>query len=112
MPDTLKLSLWIGLAAIAIGLVCLIAVAWANSSSRNLALATSTLGAALLLFATQLAFELRASSTTDFFTTEFTIDRKTPQIRQWNYPVHSGWRIARELAASDFLVANDRTRFN
>lgn len=116
MPDVLKLSLWIGLAAIAVGLVCLVTVAWANSNSRNLALATSTLAAALLLFATQLLFELRERSTTDFFTAEFTIDRKVPQIRQWNYPVtslrSSGWRIHRDIAASTFLAESDRTRFD
>ena len=97
MPDLLKLSLWIGLAAIVVGLVCLVTVTWAKSGSRNLALATSTLAAALLLFATQLLFELRERSTTDFFTAEFTIDRKEPQIRQWDYTVPSlegsGWRL-------------------
>lgn len=116
MPDLLKLSLWIGLTAIVIGLACLGAVAWANSGSRNLALATSTLVATLLLFATQLVFELRGKSTTDFFTAEFTVDRRTPQILQWNYPVpslkSSGWRIDRDIAASSFLVESDRTRFD
>ena len=116
MPDVLKLSLWVGLGAIAVALVCLVAVAWANSGSRNLALVTSTLVAVLLLFATQLLFELRERSVADFFTAEFTIDRKSPQIRQWSYPVSgakgSGWRIHRELAASAFLAKSDSARFD
>ena len=86
MIDVLKISLWIGLVAIVIGVVCLGAVAWANAGSRNLVLATSTLAAAILLFVTQLPFELRTKSITDFFTAEFTIDRASPQIRQWRYP--------------------------
>lgn len=112
MYDPLKLSLYVGLVALLLGLVCISAVAWANANSRNLALATSTLLAAVILVATQLAFELQSRSNSDFFSAELFVDRKTPQIRHWDYENFSGWRMAREIEASNFLAAKDRARFD
>lgn len=115
MPDALKVSLWVGIAAIVIGIGCLGAVAWANAGSRNLVLATSTLVGAALLFATQLPFELRSKTETDVFGAELTIDRAIPQIRQWKYPDHpdaASSRLVREAEASSFLAAHDRPQFD
>lgn len=115
MPDPLKIALWVGLTTIVIGLLCLGTLAWANAGSRNLALATSTLVAALLLFVTQLPFELRSKSNTDFFSAEFTVDRVTPEIRQWSYPPvspqNSAWRLSQETSASSFLAQHEPARF-
>ena len=115
MGDWLKISLWLGIALILVGLLCLGAVAWNNSGSRNLALATGTLFAAIVLFLVQLPFELRSSSSADIFTAQLTVDRLTPIIRMWKYPDWPGAavdRLMQEVAASSDLAAHDRSRFD
>jgi hypothetical protein len=114
MFDNLRAALWVGLFAMIVGVVCLAWVAWANSGSRNLALATGTLVAALILFVVQLPFELSSSIRNDFFSAEFTIDRATPQIRQWKYPNKSGagTRLGLEVGASNYLNGRDPSQFN
>jgi hypothetical protein len=82
-------------------------VSWNNAGSRNLALATGTLGAAIVLFLIQLPFELRATEQHDFISVELTLDRSRRIIRQWKYPDHSGWRIHAEINASE-AVAQER----
>ena len=110
--DGLKISLFVGLVAIAIGVLCLSAVAWANAGSRNMVLATGTLGAAILLFIIQLPFELRERRISDFATSEFTIDRAKPEIRQWSYPSNVSWRISAEVGASSWLAQTNRVAFD
>lgn len=51
----------------------------------NIALAGGTVFAASILFFTQVFFELQRSDARTMISTEFTIDRQGPSIRQWNY---------------------------
>lgn len=115
MPDTLKITLWVGFATVVLGLACLGIVAWTNSGSRNLALAMSTLVAAVVLFSMQLRFELRSRTETGTFAAELTIDRSSPQIRLWTYPDFpdvAAQRLTYEAAASAYLAQHDRARFD
>src|SRR6266704_1903649 len=104
-------GLKVALVAAGVGALLLVAgagaLAWANAGSRNLALATGTIGAALLLFALQLPFELRASEERDFLTVEYTLDREQLLIRQWRYArgIGTAWRMHAEIEASRWLAA-------
>lgn len=109
--DTFKILLIFGLMAMVIAVISVGVFVWHNPGSRNLALATGTIGAALILFAIQLPFELRGSESTDFITAEFTIDRVKPQIRQWTYALDTGWRILSEIQASNWLADNNPDLF-
>lgn len=109
--DWLSIVLFIGVGALIVGVICLAVVAWANIGSRNLALASATLFAAVILLIVQLPFELRSKSKTDLFSAEFTIDHLKPQIRQWSYPQNAGWRIGLEIAASDALAKGNPNVF-
>jgi len=109
--DGLSITLLIGVGALIVGVGCLAVVAWANAGSRNLALATATLFAAVVLLIVQIPFELRSKSNTELFSAEFTIDHLKPQIRQWNYPDTVGSRIGLEMAASDALAATNPDAF-
>jgi hypothetical protein len=86
-------------------------VSWENAASRNLALATGTLGAASTAFLIQLFFELRTSEEQDHASTEFTIDLSGPSIRQWNYTGTPSFRIGIETGASKWLAANNAAAF-
>ena len=55
-------------------------VLWNNGQSRNLALALSTVGAALVLLITQTRFELRRTTSHDFISAQYTVDRMTPSV--------------------------------
>jgi hypothetical protein len=75
-----------------IGGVSLVGLAWAvivvvreNLGSRNLALGTGTLFAAMLLFIVQLWFELRPTTTYDFISTDLTLDRKELKLQESSY---------------------------
>ena len=92
-----------------IGVISAGVFVWHNPS-RNLALATGAIGAAIILFAIQLSFELRGSESTEFITLEFTIDRDEPKIRQWIY-ARGGWRIHSEIQASKWLADNNPDLF-
>jgi hypothetical protein len=83
-------------------------LAWNNAGSRNLALATGTVAAGLLLFALQLPFELRSTEERDFLTVELTLDRQESSIRQWSYASVPGmsWRIHDEIDASKWLAGH------
>jgi hypothetical protein len=87
-------------------------LAWDNSASRNLALATGALGGAAIGFLIQLSFELQSSQSRDHVSTEFTIDRSVLSIRQWNYTGTPGWRIGIETGASGWLVTNNVAAFD
>jgi hypothetical protein len=102
--DVLSVTLLVGIGALLTGVGCVAAVAWANAASRNLALATATLFAAVVLLIVQLPFELRGKTLTKLFSAEFTIDRAKPQVRQWSYPTDAGWRITMEIGASEALA--------
>jgi len=117
MYDRLIFILVFGLVALLVGIACLSYIAWINAGSRNLALATAALDAALFLLLIQLPFELQGRTDTDFFTAEFTVNRSKPEIRQWSYPEDVGWRIGQEINASSALAkatpeafSGDRTK--
>lgn len=109
--DVLKLALICNVAAIIIVLVTAGFIAWENTGSRNLVIATGTLLAAMILFITQLSFELRRSISYDQINIELTIDRAKPEIREWKYN-SGGWRIGIETSASSWLANNNSNAFN
>src|ERR1700730_7468224 len=112
MFDSLRLALYVGLAALGLMFVSLGYFAWQNTGSRNLALATATLAAAGILFVVQLRFELRANEQTEFITMEYTIDRAKPEIRQWAYSLSEGVRPGMEIAASKTFADAHAGQFN
>ena len=104
--DALKILLIVGVATLVIAAISIAMFAWASPGSRNVALATGTLGAAIILLFVQLSFELRGSEYNEFISVEFTIDHLKPEIRQWVYPSTVGWRISSEIGASKWLSDN------
>ena len=83
--DRVQLSLIVGGVSL-VGLAwAVITVAWENLGSRNLALGTGTLLAAIALFVVQLVFELRATTTHDFISTDLTLDRKALILQESSY---------------------------
>jgi hypothetical protein len=109
--DWLSITLFIGVFALVVGISLLVIVAWANAGSRNLALAVAALFASVFLLIVQLPFELRSKSETSVFGAEYTIDRFTPQIRQWSYPETVRWRLTSEVGASDALARSNPDAF-
>ena len=81
MFNSLKLVAIAGAVSGIIGVACLIYIAWENAGSRNIAIGTGTLVGAVVLLGIQLLWELRSTTTTDFLTAEYTINRETPEIR-------------------------------
>lgn len=110
--DFLKLALIANVSSTLLALTTAAILAWENAASRNLALAAGTLTAAAIGFLIQLPFELQGSKDLDHVSTEFTIDRSVPSIRQWNYTGTPGWRIGIETDASSWLAANNAAAFN
>ncbi len=110
--DFLKVALIANVASTLLALITAAILAWENTASRNLAIATGTLMAADIAFLIQLAFELQSSKSLDHVSTEFTIDRSGPSIRQWNYTGTAGWRIGVETDASSWLAANNAAAFD
>lgn len=82
-----------------------------NAASRSLGLAFGTLFGAIALVGVQLHFELESSSLYEDLSTEVTIDRAKPEIRQWKYPSFGGWRLTRDLDASSWLAQKDASAF-
>jgi len=110
--DYLQVTLWVNGIALVLVLGTTMVLAWENSGSRNLALASGTLAAAIILFVIQLTFELQPSTSYDHISVELTIDRSKPSIRQWVYGTGGHWRIGVETEASNWLAANDPTAFS
>jgi hypothetical protein len=101
--------------SLTISVITAFVLAWQNRGSRNLALAASILCGVVILFLTQLNFELQSSTNSDFILTELGIDRAKPEIRQWVYTSESDWtdwRIAAEVGASNWLSANNAKAFS
>ncbi len=110
--DYLKLALVFNVSFTLLAVMTAAILAWENAASRNLALATGTLAAVAINFLIQLPFELQGSKSLDHVSTESTIDRSAPFIRQWNYTGTPAWRMTVETRASDWLVANNAAAFN
>ena len=112
--DLVQVALIVNICAIIVSLVTAGMIAWANAGSRNLALASGTLAAAIILFVIQLPFELQRSTIRDRISTEFTIDRAAPQIRQWAYSITSlmsSSRLNAEAGASTWLASTHPSAF-
>ena len=109
--DIVRVALVVNVIAVGIALGTGSVVAWQNAGSRNLALATGAVAAAMVLYLIQLPFELRRSVSYDHVSTELTIDRSKPSIRQWKYGDNSAWRIHAETRASSWLTQNNRQAF-
>ena len=60
-------------------------IAYHNLGSRNIALGTAALTAAMFAFGLQLWFELRPSTRDDQVSFAYTVDFHDGQIRQWDY---------------------------
>ena len=102
--DYLKLSVFIGIAALLVAIVCLLLVAFANSGSRNIPLALGTVFGALLLLSVQIIFELRSTETKTVFATEFTTDNQDHKIAAYRYkPNGPMLRSTNELEANKYL---------
>ena len=110
--DLLKYALIVNVASLLLACITAAILAWENAASRNLSLATGTLAAVAINFLIQLPFELQGSKDLDHVSTESTIDRSGPSIRQWNYTGTPGWRIGIETGASSWLAANNAAAFN
>lgn len=96
-----------------LALVLAISLAWANSASRNIALAVGTLSAAILLLFVQLYFEMQPSETKIAFASDYTIDHGKLGIRHWDYThASNSWRMVDEVAASDWLVKDNPKAFD
>ena len=109
--DSCRTALWgywisAGVALVSAGLLLS-----QNAGSRNLALAFGTLVGAIVLVGIQFHFELQGSSSYEDLSTEVTIDRAKPEIRQWKYPPFGGWRMSRDLAASSWLAQTNASAF-
>jgi len=109
--DLLELALIVNLAALGISLVSAFVLVRHNSRSRNLVLAAGTLLGAIFFFVTQLYFELHGSSSYDFITTQLTIDRAKPEIRQWAYSSDADGRVTAEPYASQWVAARNPDAF-
>ncbi len=110
--DTFRLLVYAYVFSTLVAIITAAVIAWKNARFTNLSLATGTLGAASTAFLIQLFFELRDSKDRDHVSTEFTIDRSVPSIRQWNYTGTPSWRIGVETNASGWLVANNLLAFS
>ena len=109
--DGLKTALIVTCIGIVVTVVGSVVLAWNSTGSRNLVLSVATLTAAAIFFVLQLPFELQTTTERDFVTAEFTVDRATPEIRQWKYPDSVGWRIHAETQASQWAAKHDVTLF-
>ena len=110
--DILRAALIVGIASTLVSLACVGYVAWENVGSRNLVIAVATFAGAAVFLGLNLFFDLRSTESTNFISTEFTVDRATPRIRQWNYGNAPGQRSVRELAASNQYFAAHPGQFN
>lgn len=79
--DPIKYVLWIGGVSIVVALACATYIAWANGSSRNLGLGLGALLGACVIFALQIMFEMKGSTTSTDFAVEFVVDHGQNTVR-------------------------------
>jgi hypothetical protein len=109
--DKLIITLIVGLVALAIAIGCLIGVAWANSGSRNIALAIAALAASAVLLFVQIIFELQSKTDTDAISAEFTVDREKPEIRADYSHGQPSWRVGQDIGASNAMAQSNPNAF-
>jgi hypothetical protein len=105
-------ALILGSAAAVVCLVCVVYFALENSGSRNIALATGTLAAAIVMYGLQLLFELQSTTSTELFTAQFTIDRATPSIDGGADASSNLSRYRYETGASNTFAAENPGQFD
>ena len=111
--DILRAALIVGPASTIVGLACAGYIAWENVNSRTVVFAVTAFAGAAVLLGLNLLFDLRSTESTDFISTELTVDRATPRIRQWwDYKNVPTQRFVREKAASDQYFAAHPGQFN
>jgi hypothetical protein len=104
MHEPIKLAIWVGVISLSVTLGCAFYVVIANAGSRNLVLGLGALLGACSIFAVQLCFELRESTTAEEFPLEFTTNYETKSIR--SRQPHPAYRnLFVEDAASKILSA-------
>lgn len=81
MHDPVKYALWVGGTGLLVVLVCGAYLVWANAGSRNLALGLGALAGACVIFLVQIFFELKGTSLTTDFVSEYSIDYLTETVR-------------------------------
>lgn len=124
MPfDWVKASLCAGGVGLAIFSSAAVYVLVQNSTSKNLIFAFSALAGAFVLFLLQLIFELQGGSTLyEHLSTELTIDRAKPEIRQPISPTveiadllrwqnRTFLKMQMENSASEWLASKNPTAF-
>ena len=79
--DPIKYALWVGGFSLAITVACAFYLVWVNGGSRNLALGLGALVGALVIFALQIAFELKGTATSSDFVVEFVVDYQQKNAR-------------------------------
>lgn len=111
MIDELRVALIVGLAALFLGICCVLYFL-TTGASRFAWIALAALVGSSAGLIIQLWFDLQGSSELSGFTTEYTIDAEVPWIRQWKYPQTLGDRYASEVLASVALSSSGADVFN
>jgi len=101
--DILTLVKFANYLGVAIVVITAIWLTKENAGSRNMVLATGALVGALALFAIELHFELKGSTSYDHITAEFTVDRSKPPNMSLSYPPKTKMRGTEEVVASSWL---------
>lgn len=105
-------ALIVGLVAALVSIVCLAYFAFESAASRNIALSTGTLAAAIVMFTLQIVFELQGTETTEFFSPEYSFDRATPSIGLDSLRPSNLNRWAIEKRASDAFASANAGQFD
>jgi hypothetical protein len=101
MFDSVKFTLIAGMVALVCSVILLGYFAYENTGSRNISFAVAALAAAMLNLGLNLTFDLqRPEPKTTRIPTEYTLDARTPRIRQWVYPIGLDFRYLNETTAS------------
>jgi hypothetical protein len=109
--DSVKATLMVGLVAVLVGVVLLTCFAYINTGSRNTSFAVAALFGSFVMLLLNLLFDLQGSTVETIIPTEYTIDLRTPRIRQWVYPSTLGNRYFTETTASTEALQNNREIF-
>src|SRR5438067_13223054 len=111
--DPLRLAVIVSFLAGAILIASALFIASQNAGSKNLPLAFAAVTGVILGFFIQLKFELVSSTKTEMISTEFTVDRGAPLIRQWAYdPGKALLRIGVETGAGEWIAKNNVAAFD
>ena len=94
------------------GVILLTIFAYMNPGSRNISFAIAALFASIAMLVLNLLFDLQGSTMETMIPTQYTIDGRTPRIRQWIYPPYLGDRYTTETKASTEAFQINPEMFN